>query len=137
MPFLKRFLKNLISKFIAPSFKECEFRITLAVFFFPHFSFYALTLSRTLSQLSKMAHKKMSTVTNHIDLFRSSSAGLQFNTLTDVPVIGRCGLTLINKIEARNFCQFENQSSERLLVTNTRYGGGAHVISKTVRKKSY
>ena len=76
-------------------------------------------------------------LTNDVDLCQGSSAGLQFNTLTEVPMIGQCGLTLINKkIEARNFRQFENQSSERLLATITRYGGGTHVIFKTAPKKS-
>ena len=61
-------------------------------------------------------------LTNHVDLCQGSSAGLQFNTQTEeVPVIGRCGLTLINnKIEAMNFRQFENESSEMFPATVNR-----------------
>ena len=80
----------------------------------------------------------MSTVTNHTDLCQGSSAGLQYNTLTEVPVTGQCGLILINNmIEATNFQQFENQSSERFLASISRYGGRSYAISKMVPKKSY
>ena len=59
-------------------------------------------------------------------------------TLTEVPVFGRCGLILINNmIEAMNFQQFENQSSERFLASISRYGGRSYAISKMVPKKSY
>ena len=63
------------------------------------------------SSLQSRCKLRMTMVTNH---------SFQFNTLTEVPVIGRYGLAFFdNMIEARNFPPFENRSSEDFIAMIT------------------